>query len=187
MVLHLINKIMLIAALAPVLAMVGCGTAYKAAVDERSLETQMNDQKITMDIRGKFVDDKTVDALGLSTYCYYGHVYLVGEYEKPAQRDQAVKLARQVPGVKSVTDHFLPKKKDPGCGLDDNLAIEAKIRAALIGDKNLSSTQIETKLIQCHAVLVGLVGSEADIQKATAHARSVAGVRSVKSYLRTAR
>jgi hyperosmotically inducible protein len=171
--------------LGALIAATGCTTVYKTAVDERSLGTQADDEKITMQIRGKFVDDKTIDSLDISTYCYSGHVYLVGEYESPAQKEQAVRLAKQVPGVASVTDHFLPKRKDPACGLDDNLLLEAKIRASLIADTQLSSTQIETKLLQCHVVLLGRVGSKADAERAIADARKVAGVRSVTSYLRT--
>src|SRR5512139_889825 len=130
----------------------GCSTAYKSAVDQRNLGTQYDDEKITMAIRSKFLEDKGVNYMDISTYCYNGNVYLVGEYEKVEQKNQAVKLAAQVPGVKSVTDHFLPKKKDDSCGTTENLVTEAKVRADLIGDIDLSSTQIETKMIQCQVV-----------------------------------
>lgn len=165
----------------------GCSTAYKSAVDQRSLSTLYDDEKITMAIRSKFVEDKTIHYLDISTYCYAGNVYLVGEYEKPEQKNQAVKLASQVPGVKSVTEHFLPKRKDDSCGISDNLAAEAKVRAGLIEDIDLSSTQIETKMIQCQVVLLGLVRSRADIEKAVSLAKGVSGVRSVKSYLTVSR
>ena len=165
----------------------GCSTAYKSAVDQRSLGAQYDDEKITMAIRGQFIEDKTIHYLDISTYCYDGNVYLVGEYEKPEQKHQAVKLASQVPGVKSVTDHFLPKRKDDSCGISDNLAEEAKMRAGLIEDIDLSSTQIETKMIQCQVVLLGLVKSRADIEKAVSLAKAVSGVRSVKSFLTVSR
>jgi hyperosmotically inducible protein len=170
-------------ALAVVFGIMGCTTVYKSAVDQRSLGTQYDDEKITMAIRSKFLEDKTIHYLDISTYCYSGNVYLVGEYEKLEQKNQAVNLAGQVPGVKKVTEYFLPKKQDAACGTADNLAVEAKIRANLIGDIDLSSTQIETKLIQCHAVLLGLVRSKADIDQAIAVAKGAQGVRSVKSFL----
>jgi hyperosmotically inducible protein len=163
------------------------GSVYKSAVDQRSLGTQYDDEKITMEIRGKFLEDKAIHYLDISTYCYDGNVYLVGEYEKPEQKNQAVKLAAHVPGVKSVTDYFLPKRKDDSCGTSDNLAAEAKVRAELIEDMDLSSTQIETKLIQCQVVLLGLVQSRADIEKAVSLARTVSGVRTVKSFLTVSR
>ena len=163
----------------------GCTTIYKSAVDERSLGEQYDDQKITMAIRQKFMDDPKIKYFDISTYCYNGHVYLVGEYDTVDQKNQAVKLAKEVEGVKSVTDYFLPKKEDDTCGTTDNLKLSTKVTADLIGDKDISSTQIEVKALQCQIVLLGLVGSADQINKAIAHAKSVEGVRSVKSFLKT--
>jgi hyperosmotically inducible protein len=165
--------------------MTGClSDIYKSAVDERSLGDQYDDQSITMSIRGKFTEDEKIKYFDISTYVYNGHVYLVGEYETADQKNQAVKLARQVEGVKSVTDHFLPKKEDEACGTTANLKLVAKVKKNLIGDGDLSSTQIEVKALQCNIILLGLVGSANEISKATAHAKAVEGVRSVKSFIR---
>ena len=92
--------------------------------------------------------------------------------------------AGEVEGVKSVTDYFLPKKKDDTCGTTANLKLSTKLNAKLIGDGDISSTQIEVKAIQCHIILLGLVGSADEISKAISHAKAVEGVRSVKSFLR---
>jgi len=166
-----------------VIFMAGCTTIYKSAVDERSLGEQYDDQKITMAIRNKFSNDDKIKYFDISTYVYDGHVFLVGEYENADQKNQAVELARQVEGVKSVTDHFLPKKKDESCGTTANLELLAKVKKNLIGDGDISSTQIEVKALQCNIILLGLVASADEISKAIAHAKAVEGVRSVKSYL----
>jgi hyperosmotically inducible protein len=165
--------------------MMGCiSDIYKSAVDERSLGDQYDDQSITMSIRKKFTEDEKIKYFDISTYVYNGHVYLVGEYDAPDQRSRAVKLARQVEGVKSVTDHFLPKKKDETCGTTANLKLVAKVKKELVGDSDISSTQIEVKALQCNIILLGLVGSANEINKAISHARAVEGVRSVRSYLK---
>ena len=165
--------------------MTGCMTdIYKSAVDERSLGEQYDDQAITMSIRKKFTEDEKIKYFDISTYVYNGHVYLVGEYETADQKNQAVKLAGQVEGVKSVTDYFLPKKKDETCGTTANLELLAKVKKDLIGDGDISSTQIEVKALQCNIILLGLVASANEINKATAHAKAVEGVRSVKSFLK---
>ena len=165
--------------------MAGCTTIYKSAVDERSVGKQYDDEKITMAIRKKFSDNEKIKYFDISTYVYNGHVYLVGEYDSVDQKKQAVKLAGEVEGVKSVTDYFLPKKKDDTCGTTDNLKLSAKVSSKLIGDGDISSTQIEVKALQCNIILLGLVGSSGEINKAIAHAKSVEGVRSVKSFIRT--
>lgn len=164
--------------------MAGCTTIYKSAVDERSVGEQYDDEKITMAIRKKFSDDEKIKYFDISTYCYHGHVYLVGEYDTVNQKDQAVKLAKVVQGVKSVTDYFLPKKKDDTCGTTANLKLFTEVKTELIGDKEISSTQIEVKALQCNIILLGLVGSADEINKAISLAKNVEGVRSVKSFLK---
>ena len=167
-----------------VLTTAGCGTVYKVAMDERSLGTQAKDEEITMAVRKRFVDDKTLKYLDISTYCYNGLVYLVGAYETLDQKNRAVKLAKEVEGVKSVTDHFLPKKKNDPCGTKKNLELVARVKTELIKDKDIWSTNIEVKAVQCHIILLGLVGSQKEVSEAIAHAKSVEGVRSVASYLK---
>ena len=167
-----------------VILMTGCTSIYKSAVDERSVGEQYDDQKITTAIRKKFTDDEKIKYFDISTYVYNGHVFLVGEYEMADQKNQAVKLARQVEGVKSVTDYFLPKKDDETCGTTTNLKLSTKVKTKLIGDKDISSTQIEVKALQCNIILLGLVASADEISKAKAHAKAVEGVRSVKSFLK---
>jgi hyperosmotically inducible periplasmic protein len=162
----------------------GCTTVYKSAVDERKLGEQYDDEKITLAIRKKFSDDEKIKSFDISTYCYNGHVYLVGEYDTVDQKNLAVKLAKEVEGVKSVTDYFLPKKKDDTCGTMTNLKLFTKVKTELIGDEDISSTQIEVKALQCNIILLGLVGSADEIKKAIAHAKAVEGVRSVKSFLK---
>jgi len=163
----------------------GCGTAYKVAVDERNIRTQARDEKVTMAIRKKIVDDNQVKFLDISTYVYNGHVYLVGEYETSDQKTRAIKLAKEVEGVKSVQGHFLPKKKGDLCGTTDNLELSVRVKAKLIKDKGIRSTNIEVKSVQCHIILLGLVDSRNQIRKAISHAKEVDGVRSVKSYLKS--
>jgi hyperosmotically inducible protein len=169
------------------LPILGCGTAYKVAVDQRNVSTQYEDEKITMAIRNDVMEDSELDFLDISVYCYVGRVYLVGEYNKVGQKNRAVKIAKAVEGVKSVTAHFLPKRKGDLCGTTDNLKLKAKVKAKLIGDENISSTNIEVKSLQCHIVLLGLVGYRTQIRKAVAHAKRIEGVRSVKSFLKVAR
>lgn len=163
----------------------GCTTIYKAAVDERNVRTIASDDKIVVTVSKRFLDDANIKILDISADCYNGHVYLVGEYENVQQKNSAVKIAKGVEGVKSVTTYMLPKKKEAHCGTSDNLAIIAKVKAKLIKDKEIWSTNIKVKSVQCNVVLLGIVGSKAEIHKIIDHIKSVEGVRSVKSFLKS--
>ena len=165
----------------------GCATIYKTAVDERSVSTIASDTRIKAEILEGFVKDDTIKTLDISAACFDGHVYLAGEYETEKQKNRAIEVAKKTDGVKDVTTYLLRKKKDDSCGIDDNVAITAKVKGNLIKDKDIWSTNVEVKSIQCNVVLLGIVGSKEEIQKAILHAKSVEGVRSVKSFLRSAK
>ena len=172
------------------LFIVGCspyGTIYGVAVDERNAATIASDKKITATIQKTFLEDSAVKILDISSYCYDGKVFLVGEYDAIRQEEKAKKIAKNVEGVKSVQTYLLPKKKGDTCGTSDNVAITGKVDAKLTADKDIRSTNIDVKVVQCNVVLLGIVRSGEEIAKATAHAKSVEGVRKVTSFLMSAR
>jgi len=128
-----------------------------------------------------------VGILDFSVSSYEGHVYLIGEYEKQAQKDRAIKLARKEKGVSGLTTYLLPENPKPACGTAQNLELTAKVMAKLIGDKGIWSTNIDVKTMQCITILWGIVGSETEISKAISHAKSVKGIKKVKSFLKAAK
>lgn len=161
----------------------GC-TVYKAAVDERSLGQIYDDEQITFLIEKDLLADKDVSYLDFKAFTYLGRVYLVGEYESETQRSQAIRLARDVEGVRSVTTYLLPKQEIANCDTADQIRIGAELDKDLLEDESVSGTNVDTKIIQCQAILLGLVGSQYEINRATAIAGDVPGVRGVKSFLR---
>lgn len=181
------KNLMLIACVFLMAATSGCGTIYKAVVDERDVRTIASDTKIKLKIVNAFIDDEKIKALDIFTGVYEGRVYLVGQYESLKQKKLAVEIAKGVENVKSVTTHMLLKKKeeDPDCKTKKNLGIMLTARKNLIQDKDIWSTNVDVKSVQCNIVLVGLVGTKGEIEKVKAHAKRVEGVRSVTSYLRS--
>lgn len=162
----------------------GCITIYKTAVDVRDAETIAADTKIKLKILDRFVDDEKIKTLDIFTACYEGDVYLVGQYEDPAQKTRAVKIANGVEGVKSVTTHMLPKKEDPECTTKVNLKITANLKSKLLKDQSIHGTNIDVKTIQCNVVLVGLVHNKGEADKAVEHAKTVENVRKITSYIK---
>ena len=115
----------------------GCGTAHKAALDERSLSQQTADATISATIMNAYLDEDDISVMGIEPYTFVGHVYLVGEYENSAQKSKAISIARNVKGVTDVTTYMLPKKDDPTCDTTESLSILAAVKSALIGDGDI--------------------------------------------------
>ena len=85
-------------------------TTYNMAVDERSINTVVSDTKIKTLVLDVFIQDKTVKTFDIDVACYYGHIYLMGEYDTDEQKNRAIELAGKIKGVKYVK-LFLSKSK----------------------------------------------------------------------------
>lgn len=163
----------------------GC-TVYKAAVDERSMGQLYDDEAITFEMERKFLADEVVKYLDFTAYSYLGHAYIVGEYENQAQIDRAKSIARGIAGVRTVTTYLLPKPKSKAaCGTMAALEIGARVDKDLLADDTVYGTNVDTQVVQCNVVLLGRVGSQAELNRAIAIAKKVPGVRSVKSFYRS--
>ncbi len=160
----------------------GC-TVYDTVIRDSNAATHARDEVKESKIKAKFIEDPSVKAMDVSIYVYGWQAYLVGEYEWPQQRDNAVMLAGSVSGVKSVTAYLLPRTKDGRCAPSDNARINAEVKSKILRDGNIWSTSVEVKSVQCNVVLLGVVGSQKQIGRAVDHAFSISGVRQVKSFL----
>lgn len=166
-------KLIYIALLAAILQ----GCAWGIIDDKRLIDTQMEDTALAADIKAKLLKADFRDALAISVYCFYGHVFLVGTVPKSMQA-KAIEIARSEHPL-SITPHWFVKSDEKS----NNMALAAKLRAALIGAKGLSSTRIDTEVSNGRVVLLGVVHDNAEKKLAIATARKVAGVTSVTSYL----
>jgi Predicted periplasmic or secreted lipoprotein len=165
-------------------SLTGCGTIYKAAVDERDIGTFVDDGRIESSVRARFIGDDSVKLRDVSVNSYLGTVYVVGEFESDAQKMRSKKLAMEVNGVRRVTIVPFPKRDDPTCGTTDDLALYAKIKGTLVEDRDIWSTQVDVKVVQCNAVILGLVANQRDADAIVRHVNEVGGVRTVQNLVR---
>lgn len=164
-----------------VLPLSGCGySAYGLYDDKRLMDTITDDKGIATAIKTDLLDNSFSQGWGTAVYCYYGHVFLVGEVPQN-MRDKAVTIARRHKGVRSVTTHWF----SPATSETSNLVLSARLRTALIRKDKLSSTRIDTEVNAGRVVLLGVVENAAERDLALEAARHVEGVTSVTSYLMT--
>ena len=172
-----------------VVALAGCAPyalavreTYEVATDPRSLATQATDTEAEVQIKAALVASPVSGTSGIDVYCRQGVVVLVGVVPQGSQAGQAaVGIARQTPGVKRVETYFVPSRPS----WESDIAIKEQIRAALIADPALVSGRVDIAVFAGHVVLVGVVNSQASVQRFIADARSVSGVVSVTSYIQT--
>jgi osmotically-inducible protein OsmY len=92
---------------------------------------------------------------------------------------EAVRLARQTPGVTRVETYFVSARPS----WTSDLEIKESIRAKLIADPALSSDRVDIGVYAGHVVLIGVVPSAQRAQQYVADARSVSGVVDVTSFI----
>lgn len=157
------------------------GAIYETARDERSVGDIAADKKITTTLKTTLLERDKKLGLAVKTYCFLGKVALLGQLGDESFKTFAVNAAKKTRGVKSVATYWVaPGKEDTTA---EDLEIASKIRAALVGDKEISATQIEQEVFGGKVYLLGLVRTKADAQKAVAHAKAVKGVTEVVSLL----
>jgi osmotically-inducible protein OsmY len=83
--------------------------------------------------------------------------------------------------VRRVETYFVPSRPS----WESDIAIKEQIRATLIADPALVSGRVDIAVFAGHVVLVGVVTSQASVQKFISDASSVPGVVSVTSYIQT--
>ena len=155
------------------------GAIYDAARDERSVGDITADKKIATGIKADLAGKDAKLALSVKVYCYMRRVTLLGQLADEKFKDFAVATAKKASGVKSVTTHW----EAPTDTTAADVEIAAKLRAALIADKAISATQIETEVFGGKVYLIGMVRTAKDAAKAQAIAKGVKGVTSVTSLL----
>ena len=165
----------------PASAFTPWGAVYDAARDERSVGDITADKKISTTIKSALVNKDGTLGLAVKVYCYQRKVTLLGQLGDEKFKDFAVATAKKTKGVKGVSAHWeAPGKSDTTAA---DVEIAAKIRTALVADKEISATQIEQEVFGGKVYLVGMVRSQKDASRAVAHARAVKGVTQVVSLL----
>ena len=160
------------------LALNGCNIAYGVYDDQRLSGTIAEDKSIATGIKTDLLNHKFGDGWNIDVYCYYGHVFLVGEVPVEARND-ALTIARRDTRVRSVRAHWF----EPATSETSDLMLATKLRTELIGTSNLSSTRIDTEVNSGRVVLLGVVANEQERELAVQTARRVNGVVQVYNYL----
>lgn len=172
------------------LALGKTNTSTNKSSNQNSSSTSqtVSDSTITTKVKAKFLKNSLVSAFDISVTTDNGIVKLAGNVDSDAQFEQAVILAQNTDGVKDVDSSGL-KVKASTQPMDDTL-ITAKVKGLLIknslftGDENQPDAwpiHVETK--EGVVYLTGKVKNDSQMTKAVDTAKSVKGVKDVKSSL----
>lgn len=182
-----------LAALALALAGVGCSpvgaaigaasTVGVAAVQERSLDDAASDTRIRVSLNDVFLSRDLALFSAVDFAAVEGRVLLVGNVDRPEDRDYAARKVWAIDGVIQVINEL---QVGPAPGLsqiaDDRWAA-TRLKAALLGDSTVADVNYWILVNDGTIYLLGVAQAEAEVERVIAHAREIPGIRRVVSHM----
>ena len=146
----------------------------------------MDDSAITAKVKAALVDHDNIKSTDISVKTDQKVVTLSGFVESQAQAEEAVKVAKGVEGVTSVSDklHVRDAKEGSVKGYAGDTATTSEIKAKLLAD-DIPSRHVKVETTDGVVQLSGTVDSQAQSDRAESIAKAVDGVKSVKNDLKT--
>ncbi len=147
----------------------------------------MDDSTITAKVKAALVDHDSIKSTDISVKTDQKVVTLSGFVERQAQAEEAVKVAKGVEGVTSVSDklHVRDSKETSVKGYAGDTAITSEVKAKLLADDIVPSRKVKVETTDGVVQLSGSVDSQAQSDRAESIAKAIDGVKSVKNDLKT--
>lgn len=147
----------------------------------------MDDSTITAKVKAALVDHESIKSTDISVKTDQKVVTLSGFVESQAQAEEAVKVAKGVEGVTSVSDklHVSDSKETSVKGYAGDTAITSEVKAKLLADDIVPSRKVKVETTDGVVQLSGTVDSQAQSDRAESIAKAIDGVKSVKNDLKT--
>lgn len=130
------------------------GKIYKAAKDDRNYRTQAEDTRLQLELKRTILLDQPTTVLSISGYVYLGHAFIVGEVANKSQRDELLKKAHGISGLRGIS-YFLPVKNDEKSKAPANL--ETKFKTLI--EPNFPSANLTIKTVQNSIIVMGVLSS----------------------------
>lgn len=147
----------------------------------------MDDSTLTAKVKAALVDHDSIKSTDISVKTDQKVVTLSGFVESQAQAEEAVKVAKGVEGVTSVSDklHVRDSKETSVKGYAGDTAITSEVKAKLLADDIVPSRKVKVETTDGVVQLSGTVDSQAQSDRAESIAKAIDGVKSVKNDLKT--
>ena len=170
-------------ACAPVVVGAGAAVGVSAA-QERGFKGAIADTEIRLEINHLWFQESTSLYSKVNLQVQEGRVLLTGNVPDPEARLSAVRLAWQAKGVGEVINEI--EVRDTSALLDAarDEWISAELKARILVDRAIVSINYSIETVNQVVYLIGIAQSQAELDRVIAHAKDIAYVRRVISYVR---
>ena len=163
---------------------VGLGTAAVAAsTTEKGFSTSVSDTVIKAKLTDKFIQNDASLVTGVESSVSNGAVLMTGKLDTQEQKILATRLAWEVKGVKEVINEIQIVSEKSIKTTAKDLAASAQLRAALIGDQEISSLNYSIDVVNGIVYLSGVAANEKERERVITHAQALRFAKKVVNYI----
>ncbi len=163
---------------------VGLGTAAVAAsTTEKGFSTSVSDTVIEAKLTDKFIQNDTSLVTGIQSSVSNGAVLMTGKLDTQDQKILATRLAWEIKGVKEVINEIQIVSDKSLKTTAKDLAASAQLRAALIGDQEISSLNYSIDVVNGIVYLSGVAANEKERERVITHAQALRFAKKVVNYI----
>ena len=163
---------------------VGLGTAAVAAsTTEKGFSTSVSDTVIEAKLTDKFIRNDASFVTGVKSSVSNGSVLMTGKLDTQDQKILATRLAWEIKGVKEVVNEIQIVNEKSLKTTAKDLAARAQLRAALIGDQEISSLNYSIDVVNGIVYLSGVAANEKERERVITHAQALRFAKKVVNYI----
>ena len=163
---------------------VGLGTAAVAAsTTEKGFSTSVSDTVIEAKLTDKFIQNDASLVTGVKSSVSDGAVLMTGKLDTQDQKILATRLAWEIKGVKEVINEIQIVSEKSIKATAKDLAASAQLRAALIGDQEISSLNYSIDVVNGIVYLSGVAANEKERERVITHAQALRFAKKVVNYI----
>ena len=143
---------------------------------------QIDDSIVTAKVKSAFLADPEVKGLDFQVDTRKGEVLLSGFVDSQAQIDRALAIARQIEGVRQVTNNVSIKTAGTTVGaVVDDAVVSTRVKTALLAEPEIKGLDIAVATRNGQVQLSGFVDSQEQIKRALDLVGRIEGVKSVSN------
>lgn len=144
---------------------------------------QIDDARIHTELTARLASDDDTSPASIDINVNEGVVHLTGAVDNATARDEAVRIARSVEGVREVVNNISVGSEQTLGEKVDDASVTARVKAKLAASSQLNPFNIQVNTVDGVVSLTGRVNDQAEKDEAERLARETEGVRRVRNLL----
>jgi len=155
------------------------GTGVSVALDPRSIGTQIDDNIMQKSLAGRLVVEDKNYLLSINTKVLDGRIFITGKVDEPEEKLKITKMAWETKGVRSVKNDIIIKEEFNFQQSAKDLLITSQLRAALIINKAIKSTNYNIDTYKKKIYIYGIAQTKEEQKEVIKEAKEILDVEAV--------